>query len=202
MSIYKSHRINYRRIWTEHYGSIPTDIHGKKFHIHHIDGNKKNNDISNLIAVSEQQHYDIHYSQGDWYACLRIASRMNLSAEEKSELARKTGKEVQTRLLFEGKHNFQTMTSERRSEISRGSGAKSRDMKVGIHAINADPILAKDNARNAGLISKAKKAGFHDPNKTGGVFVRGTCWWTNKETGERLRQKDCPGEGWNRGMKR
>jgi len=34
------------------------------------------------------------------------------------------------------------------------------------------------------------------------VFVRGTCWWTNIKTGEKIRQKEWPGEGWKRGMKK
>ena len=63
-------------------------------------------------------------------------------------------------------------------------------MKTGIHAINADPIKAKENAKRAGLAAKEKKAGFLDPSKSGSNFVRGTCWWTNIETGERVRAKE------------
>ena len=83
-------KINYRQIYKKYHGPIPKDENGSSYDIHHVDGNRKNNDPSNLIAVSMKQHYDIHYKRGDWAACLRLASRMKLSQEEKSELARKS----------------------------------------------------------------------------------------------------------------
>lgn len=45
-------------IWQKYNGLIP-----KGFHIHHIDGNKDNNDISNLIAISAQDHESYHFSK-------------------------------------------------------------------------------------------------------------------------------------------
>lgn len=70
--------MSYRSIWESHYGAIP-----KNYDIHHIDGNRSNNDISNLKCVSLEEHYDIHYNQGDWMACTAIAMRMKISPEEK-----------------------------------------------------------------------------------------------------------------------
>ena len=127
----------YRKIYEEHYGQIPVDNDGRTYEIHHIDGNRKNNDPSNLKAVSIQEHYAIHYSQSDWAACLRIAKRMSLSKEEISNLARlnanrrvenKThpflGSNLQKRLVEEGRHRFidseyQRFTSNKR--VSEGS---------------------------------------------------------------------------------
>ena len=80
-------KINYRKIYENNFGPIPVDSDGRTYDIHHIDGNDKNNDPSNLKAVSIQEHYDIHYTQGDFFAALRIASRMKLSPEQMSELA-------------------------------------------------------------------------------------------------------------------
>ena len=77
----------YRHIYKGYYGSIPVDEEGRSFEIHHIDGNHNNDDISNLKCLSIQDHYDIHYSQGDWYACRMLALRMNITPEEKSRLA-------------------------------------------------------------------------------------------------------------------
>lgn len=51
----------YRRIWEKYHNQkIP-----KGFHIHHLDGNNKNNSIENLICVSAHVHWCIHLLQGD-----------------------------------------------------------------------------------------------------------------------------------------
>jgi HNH endonuclease len=79
----------YRQIYEQHYGPIPKDEYGKSFHIHHIDGNRSNNDPKNLVALSEKDHYNIHYTQGDYAACGILASRMDIPFEEMSELSKK-----------------------------------------------------------------------------------------------------------------
>ena len=83
---------NYRKIYLNHNGPVPFDQEGRKFDIHHIDGNHANNDPSNLKAVSLQEHYDIHYSQEDYAACRAIAMRLKLAPEVISELASKAAK--------------------------------------------------------------------------------------------------------------
>jgi hypothetical protein len=40
---HKKSKVNYRKIYENHYGKIPNG-----YHIHHIDGNPFNNDISNI----------------------------------------------------------------------------------------------------------------------------------------------------------
>ena len=73
----------HRKIYEEYYGiKIP-----KLMEIHHIDGNHYNNEINNLKLVTWQEHYDIHYSQGDWAACLLISGRHSIPPEERSRLA-------------------------------------------------------------------------------------------------------------------
>lgn len=42
----------HRQVYEDHYGPIP-----KRFHIHHKDGNKLNNNISNLECLSESDHH-------------------------------------------------------------------------------------------------------------------------------------------------
>ena len=82
----------YRKIYEKHFGPIPKEGDGRSYEIHHIDGKKHNNDPSNLKCVTIQEHYDIHYLQGDWAACLRMSYRMGISPEEKSRLASNTAK--------------------------------------------------------------------------------------------------------------
>lgn len=56
MIMSKNHKNNpYRKIYEEHHGIIPDG-----FHIHHLDGNPSNNDISNLIAISPEEHAILH----------------------------------------------------------------------------------------------------------------------------------------------
>lgn len=80
---------HYRLIWKHFYGEIPKDENGISYDIHHIDGNHKNNDISNLMAVSIREHYDIHYKQGDWLAAHYISQRLNLTKQEREAINRK-----------------------------------------------------------------------------------------------------------------
>lgn len=56
-------KVDYRKIWKEHNGIIPKDEFGVTYHIHHIDGDPWNNDISNLRALSAEEHSKIHASE-------------------------------------------------------------------------------------------------------------------------------------------
>lgn len=78
--------MNYRKIWEKVNGPIPKDSLGRSYEIHHKDGNRKNNDISNLMCVSIEEHYKIHLNQEDYEAACMIAERLNLQADELDEL--------------------------------------------------------------------------------------------------------------------
>jgi hypothetical protein len=102
MSIYRPKRGNYRKIYENHFGSIPKDEDGRTYDIHHIDGNHNNNDISNLIAVSITEHFKIHESQNDWGICLSMLKRMKVDPKVRTEIARKHA----LKQLANGTHNF------------------------------------------------------------------------------------------------
>jgi hypothetical protein len=95
-------KINYRKIYRDHYGQISKDENGRTYDVHHIDGNYNNNDPLNLIAVSVRDHYNIHKSQNDWAACQAISLTIDITLEERSELSRNT----QLKLVSENKHHF------------------------------------------------------------------------------------------------
>jgi len=129
MGIYQRNTVNYRKIYQDHYGTIPVDNDGRTYEIHHIDGNINNNDPSNLKAVSIQEHYDIHYSQGDWQACLLISTRLDIDPKILSEIARKNtkqrvdngshpwlGGDLQRRRVEEGTHPWQDKEWHRKIE--------------------------------------------------------------------------------------
>lgn len=81
--------VKYRQIYEKYYGAIPREQNGKSYDIHHIDGNHNNNEPTNLKAITVQEHYDIHYFQKDWKACLIMTFRLKSSPEEISDLAKK-----------------------------------------------------------------------------------------------------------------
>jgi hypothetical protein len=106
MTIYNKQRrtkINYRKIYEQHNGPIPKEPNGRKYEIHHVDGNSHNNNPENLIAITIQDHYDIHYSQGDFAACLRIAAKMKWSTEQVSHIAKLN----HIKRIKNGKHPWQ-----------------------------------------------------------------------------------------------
>ena len=76
----------YRRIYEQHYGQIP-----QGYHIHHKDGNHYNNNIDNLVALSPQDHYNIHREQQDYGACWAMVrtGHLKVSHEERSFLTSK-----------------------------------------------------------------------------------------------------------------
>ena len=51
----KLHKYMHRYVWECYKGEIP-----KGYEIHHIDGNKANNDINNLQCVPKRKHNEIH----------------------------------------------------------------------------------------------------------------------------------------------
>jgi hypothetical protein len=92
----------YRRIYEHHYGPIPTDSEGRTYDIHHIDGNRSNNEPSNIMALSKQEHYELHLSQGDKGAAMRLANELKRAPKEISELSRET----QLKKVKNGTHHF------------------------------------------------------------------------------------------------
>ncbi len=92
--------MNYRKIWEEAHGPIPKDENGVTYDIHHIDGNRKNNNISNLIALSIEDHYKIHLQQfnetkshKDKAALVFLAKRLGKSQEIKGHIVSEETKE-------------------------------------------------------------------------------------------------------------
>ena len=147
---------NYRKIYENHVGPIPKDADGRTYDIHHIDNNHANNDPTNLKAISLQEHYDIHYSQGDYGACYKMGLRMKKSPEEISKLATLTNlKRVADRIHPWQKRPDGTSLATDRVEnktnpfLKRedGSSISSDKVKNGTHH-----LLDKEAARNRSRI--------------------------------------------------
>jgi hypothetical protein len=162
----------YRKIYENHIGSIPKEANGRTYEIHHIDGNHSNNDPSNLQAVTIQEHYDIHYTQGDFGACALIGDKMKLSPDEISNMLRlhsqqmianKThpfiGGEIQRKRARErvknGTHHFLDSMWHTTQNLKR--------VKDGTH-----PFIGKNNPNN----------------------VRCSCIWCKRETSLPVLKRD------------
>ena len=184
--------MHYRKIWEMHHNKkIP-----EGYEIHHIDGNKNNNDIDNLKCVSIEEHLDIHHQQNDHGAVQAILMRMTLDEEKRKEIRRRAS-EHQKKLIQEGRHNFPR--GKERSELSKKTMEKRLKDGHGAFLGIKDPV---ENGTKAGKRAAELKAGFLDVNsdKHGGKLTKDTTWWVNPE-GKRKRSKDKPGPEWIKGMK-
>lgn len=148
MSIYNKRPNSrvYRKIYEQHHGSIPKDSDGRSYDIHHIDGDFENNDPANLIALSIQDHYNIHYSQGDWGACFKIMDRMKKTHQEISKEISEISRRVQAERIKNNTHHFQkrqdgsSLTSDRTknglnpfSKRKDGTSVTSDQVAAGTH---------------------------------------------------------------------
>jgi len=66
----------YRDIWKDAFGKIPKDADGVSYEIHHIDGNRQNNNLDNLKCITIEEHFQIHLDQGDLSAAMRILTKI------------------------------------------------------------------------------------------------------------------------------
>lgn len=178
--------LNYRRIWETHNNEKIPD----GYEIHHIDGNRKNNNPDNLICVSIEEHLKIHKDQKDWGAVQAILARM-----ENKEGIKEAASKFQKEKYLKGEHNFQKIDPETRSKISKEVHKNRETAFLNI----PDPVK---NSSNAGKKAAKKCAGFLDTKSKnhGSNYVKNTKWWINKE-GKRKRSINKPGVDWKEGMK-
>ena len=138
---------SYRKIWESHYGPIPKDSEGRSYEIHHVDGNHSNDSIENLKLVTIQEHYDIHFEQGDYGACLAIIMRMNVPIELSKKLQSALSKSVAAKRIAEGTHNF---TSENSKKV------QAKRLLEGTHNFQGDQGTRNAIQRNRKLVELGK----------------------------------------------
>jgi hypothetical protein len=171
---------NYRKIWENANGVIPLDENGVTYDIHHIDGNRNNNAIDNLIAVSRKEHYNIHYKQQDWSACILIRKRLNLSKDEikivnqyaaekrKGIACTEEHKRKLSKALKGKKHSDKT--KEKMSEVAKGKNTWSKgkkhsekakekmsEAKIGRPSPNKGKTRTEETKRKMSVAKKGKK---------------------------------------------
>tara|TARA_R110000868_G_scaffold410650_2_gene699406 strand:- start:1188 stop:1946 length:759 start_codon:yes stop_codon:yes gene_type:complete len=130
----KGYKENYRKIWMNQFGEIPIDSDGRSYDIHHIDGNKNNNQIQNLIAVSIKEHFDIHYKQGDFEACGAISLRMqnfNFKGYSQSEETKRKISAANKGKIRTEKHKRKMSEARKGKTLSEETKQKMSDFRRG-----------------------------------------------------------------------
>ena len=122
----KGYKENYRKIWEKHFGKIPVDENGRSYDIHHLDGNKSNNNVENLIAVSIKDHFDIHFKQGDFNACNAISLRMTNTNFKHYRHSEETKRKIKQSLSSKGQ-NHSSKKHEVRAKISQSLKGKNNN---------------------------------------------------------------------------
>jgi hypothetical protein len=203
--------VNYRKIWEKANGEIPVDELGRKYEIHHIDGNRNNNELSNLVCISIQEHYQLHLQKGDYGAAFRIAQRMGIDPQIKSELASAANKQR----LKKGDHPFND--PEVRQKAIAGVA---RRVEQGIQGLQNPEVnrkaleVKKEKYTSSDLAVFAKKGwdkwkekGLDAKQRTlqgsaaGAEKTKNTKWY-HKPTGEQLRttpEDPRLSDGWIKG---
>lgn len=128
---------SYRKLYEAHYNIrlLPG------IEIHHIDGNHFNNDISNLIAVTPEEHFNIHLSQGDYAAALLITRKHSIPAEERSKLASLAASKGNK----EGKCGFVLGHASAAGKVGGiKGGAYAKENRTGIFALTKEQIKEKN----------------------------------------------------------
>ena len=95
--IYNNKRIMlHRYVWIKHNGEIPED-----YVVHHIDGNKENNNISNFTLMSNYEHSKMHGDELMENKHDEIMENLSLRFSEESKSKQKAWRESE-----EGKRFF------------------------------------------------------------------------------------------------
>ena len=133
--------MNYRKLWESTYGDIPKDDKGRSYEIHHKDGNRNNNELSNLMCVSLDEHYEIHSRQ-----YIETGNMKDLAAAR--YLAGKLGKEADE---LRGYHHSDK-TKKRISDTMKGrTYSKERREAIGMAQRGKPQTKEAIEARVAGI---------------------------------------------------
>ena len=156
MSIYQRTKINYRKLYKEFYGEIPKDENGRSFEIHHKDGNSHNNSKENLMALSIQDHFNVHFEQGDFGACIKIATKMKLPAGDLSKIVSMSDRNQ----IIAGTHIFLTPAF-KESRSTHSSALANELLSLGRHNFQNPKIMEKAKQSRERTNNDKLKNGIH-----------------------------------------
>jgi hypothetical protein len=172
---------DYRKLYGRYHQSSLLD----GVDIHHIDGDHSNNDPKNLQAVTLEEHYNIHKSQDDFYACFMIAQRMKIKPDDWHQMAQANGRKSANANKEKGiglvswLKNNPDLVQEMRSANGKKSGKKAVDEKLGIHALLPEEkkMISSRGGKRASEMGLGFKAGHASVagkigGKKGGAYAK------------------------------
>lgn len=128
----------YRKIWEEFNNACIMP----GMHIHHIDGNKYNNDPLNLMICTPKEHYEIHLSQND-YACAMLLWKnflQNINTINISEIASCNMKKIHKTMKDVNPNKYSEWQRKRSLGKKRNTEQKER-YKIGAEKRLSDPTF-------------------------------------------------------------
>jgi len=189
---------NYRKVYQVHNGPIPIDKNGRRYHIHHIDGDRSNNHYTNLKAVSIEEHYQIHFDQKDWNSCIKLYGQMGKSPEDISMLARQLSKQYGWKPPSQkGKKYWTNGIANIMSLKSPGEGWTPGKTLF----CDKDELKKKHSDIKKSQMTTEKREILRQrslSNRSMPPSQKGKHRWTNGK--ENKMCVDCPGDGWYRGL--
>lgn len=170
-------KVNYRRIWENHHQACVL----KGMHIHHIDGDPHNNDPENLMICTPEEHWDIHYRQGD------IVALSGKFIQGAAEAGRKGGKAgVGWKFSKEGSERLSQSLIE--SYIRRGgSPLKGTSISEETKAKISEGVRGEKNGMFNKKHSKEAKAKMSKNRK--GIVGREAGWNHTEEDKAKISKK-------------
>lgn len=158
--------------------------------VHHIDGDHSNNDPKNLMAVTLQEHYDLHKDNNDHYACFMISQRMAIKPADWKEMAKENGRKSAYKNIERGigliawAKNNPELAQHLRSVNGKIGGTKAFEKKKGIHGLTSDQkkTIASQGGKTAAEMGLGFKAGHaSNAGKIGGK--KGGKWAKENKSG-------------------
>ena len=177
---------NYRKVFERYYQASLLD----GIDIHHIDGDHFNNEPSNLQAVTLEEHYNIHKSQNDYYACVMIAQRMKIKPSDWTEMAKRNGSLQAKENIKNGVgliHWAKNNPDKAKEACQKGGhigGKIVSEQKLGIHSLTAKEkiSIASVGGKKASELGLGFKAGHASrAGKVGGK--KGGQWAKENKSG-------------------
>ena len=185
----------YIKIYKQHHGEIPRDSQGRSYDIHHIDGDYTNNAISNLVALSIEEHYNLHKTQEDWGAVFALAKRLNVSQEEKSQAARNSnlaraqaGTHWSQVSSKNGTHPFQNLEFQRKM--------MDKQLSNGTHSAHQSWTCEKCGKTGKHMVNHSR---YHGDNCGAASVLQGRVWINNGSVSKMINKdqlEQSKTEGW------